>query len=243
MTIFGYARNIDESRSFAEQARALRAKGCEKMVFEIANRQISDQPKLSGLISEMQKNDTLVVLSIDKIAKSEEDLKEFLDIFYKRSLFLFSIKGSIKNYQESRVLPSLDCSFLALARNYIFKEADRERAKVAKKLKALKNNDPSAVLEKRSEEAYRRKIFSEGDDWFRYCEKLRPYLTWIEVVEVVNFYGNYANPWTVKRLKLALRFCIRSGISGKFDMFHRARVMGKKKKEEIIERAINEMKK
>ena len=73
-------------------------------------------------------------------------------------------------------------------------------------------------------------------------EKLRPYLTWIEVVEVVNFYGKYANPWTVKRLKLALRFCIRSGISKKNDMFHRAWVMSKKEKAEIKERVVNEMK-
>ncbi len=242
MTIFGYARNIDESRSFAEQARALRAKGCEKMVFEIANRQISDQPKLSSLVAEMQNYDMLVVLSIDKIAKSEEDLKELLEIFFERNLFLFSIKGSIRNYKECEVLSSLDCSVLASAKNYILKETDRERARVAKKCRALKKNEFGAVLEKRSGEAYRKKIFSEGDDWFRYCEKLRPYLTWTEVVEVVNFYGKYADPWTVKRLKLALRFCIRSGISGKDDMFHRARIMGKKKKEEIKERAITEIK-
>jgi DNA invertase Pin-like site-specific DNA recombinase len=76
--LVGYARVSTDSQSVETQVAMLKAAGCEKVFTETASGSKTDRPVLSKLIKTLQPNDVLVVVRLDRLARSTRDLLNLL---------------------------------------------------------------------------------------------------------------------------------------------------------------------
>ena len=72
--IIGYARASTTGQSLENQIEALKAQGCEKIFQEKIIGFDRKRPELANMLAALQKGDTLIVTSLDRLARSTHDL-------------------------------------------------------------------------------------------------------------------------------------------------------------------------
>jgi len=75
--LVGYARTstTDQAAGLADQKARLKAAGCERVYVEqVSAAEGKDRPQLTALLGFMRQSDTLVVLKLDRLARSVLDL-------------------------------------------------------------------------------------------------------------------------------------------------------------------------
>src|SRR3954464_11877916 len=70
MTLVGYARVSTEDQATARQLDELRAAGCREVAEEHASGADRDRPVLARTLARLRPGDTLVVVSLDRLARS-----------------------------------------------------------------------------------------------------------------------------------------------------------------------------
>jgi len=78
MPLYGYARVSTRDQDLASQDAELRAAGCAKVFKEKVSGARSDRPELAKL-RRMEPSDVLVVMRLDRLARSTRDLLNILD--------------------------------------------------------------------------------------------------------------------------------------------------------------------
>jgi DNA invertase Pin-like site-specific DNA recombinase len=69
-TIYGYAGVSTSGQSVAEQVRQLRAAGAVNVFREVASGAAIDRPQLRRLLSEVAAGDVVMVMRLDRLARS-----------------------------------------------------------------------------------------------------------------------------------------------------------------------------
>jgi len=77
--VYGYARVSTEEQSLEAQAAELKAMGCERVFMEKASGKDRDRPALEELMAGLKSGDVLLVVKIDRLARSLKDLIFLLD--------------------------------------------------------------------------------------------------------------------------------------------------------------------
>jgi DNA invertase Pin-like site-specific DNA recombinase len=72
--IFGYARVSTDGQSVDAQIRQLRAAGAVRIFREVASGAQTDRPKLRKAIAQLEADDVLQVVRLDRLARSTRDL-------------------------------------------------------------------------------------------------------------------------------------------------------------------------
>lgn len=72
--IFGYARVSTDGQSVEAQVRQLRAAGAVRVFREVASGTRADRPQLRKAIAQLEADDTLLVVRLDRLARSTRDL-------------------------------------------------------------------------------------------------------------------------------------------------------------------------
>ena len=83
MTTIGYARVSSEGQTLAAQTEALHGAGCAKIYSEKMSGAYSERPALAKAIQALGNGDTLVVVKLDRVARSTRDLLNILDAIAK----------------------------------------------------------------------------------------------------------------------------------------------------------------
>ena len=86
--IYGYARVSTEEQNLDGQILELEKLGCETIVVEKVSGKNLKRPELQTLISSLQKNDVLIVVKIDRLARS------LIDLIFLLSLSLIFLASS-----------------------------------------------------------------------------------------------------------------------------------------------------
>lgn len=86
--IYGYARVSTEEQNLDGQILELQKLGCETIVVEKVSGKNLKRPELQNLIGSLQKNDVLIVVKIDRLARSLIDLIFLLDEIANREAVL-----------------------------------------------------------------------------------------------------------------------------------------------------------
>ena len=94
MPLFGYARVSTNGQDLAAQDAELRAFGCAKVFKEKASGARSDRPELAKVIGRLEPGDVLVVVRLDRLARSTKDLLNVLDELSKRGAGFRSLKDT-----------------------------------------------------------------------------------------------------------------------------------------------------
>jgi len=94
MTLYGYARVSTNGQDLSAQDAELMAAGCAKVFKEKASGAKTDRPELAKLIRRLEEGDVLVVVRLDRLARSTKDLLNVLDEIGKRGAGFRSLKDT-----------------------------------------------------------------------------------------------------------------------------------------------------
>ncbi|UGB00946.1 recombinase family protein [Leclercia sp. G3L] len=142
--IFGYARVSTKDQNLERQLAALEPI-CDKIVIEKeSGKTTSERPELLNLLSHLRKGDTLIVHSIDRLARNTRDLLEMIDSLVERGIVIRFHTNSMNfdNSQQSRLILTMMGAVAEFERGMIASRRNEgiAIAKEAKKYKGKQKN-------------------------------------------------------------------------------------------------------
>jgi DNA invertase Pin-like site-specific DNA recombinase len=220
MALIGYARVSTGDQTVAPQAEALRAAGCAEIHEEQASGGDRARPVLARVLDRMRKGDTLVVVRIDRLARSLSHLLEVIERLDARGAHFRSLTDPIDTASPQG---KFTLQVLGAA-------AEFERALIRERTRAglvsaraqgrvggnpgLRARDPAAVRKVQAArlDGYVARLGETAADWVPHVRRLRPAMPWEDVLRIVNAgLPPGRSRWTQARLIRAVRRYVAEG--------------------------------
>ena len=219
MPLIGYARVSTEDQTPLPQSQALKSAGCAEIHEEQASGGNRARPVLARVLERIGKGDTLVVVRIDRLARSLSHLLEVIERLEAKGAFFRSIQDPIDtgSPQGKFTLQVLGAA------------AEFERALIRERTKAglasartkgrvggnpgLRARDPGAQRKVRlaRQDGCMERLNETAQDWVPHVRRLRPDMAWEDVVRIINGPLPEARRWTQSRLLRAVNAYVRDG--------------------------------
>lgn len=94
MAVYGYARVSTDGQSLAAQVTSLKEAGCERIFQEKISGARSDRKELARLLDALEKGDVVIVIRLDRLARSTRDLLNLLDTIAGKGAGFKSLKDN-----------------------------------------------------------------------------------------------------------------------------------------------------
>ena len=219
MALIGYARVSTEDQTPLPQAQALRAGGCAEVHEEQASGGDRARPVLARVLERIRPGDTLVVVRIDRLARSLSHLLEVIERLEAKGAFFRSLRDPIDTASPQG---KFTLQVLGAA-------AEFERALIRERTKAglasarsegriggnpgLRARDPAALRKVRlaRQDGYMERLHATATDWVPHVRRLRPDMAWEDVLRIVNAPLPDTRRWTQARLLRAVHAYVRDG--------------------------------
>jgi len=219
MPLIGYARVSTEDQTPLPQSQALKSAGCAEIHEEQASGGNRARPVLARVLERVAKGDTLVVVRIDRLARSLSHLLEVIERLEAKGAFFRSIEDPIDTASPQG---KFTLQVLGAA-------AEFERALIRERTKAglasartkgrvggnpgLRAKDPAALRKVRlaRHDGYMERLNETAQDWVPHVRRLRPDLAWEDVLRIINGPLPEARSWTQSRLQRAVKAYVRDG--------------------------------
>ena len=219
MPLIGYARVSTEDQTPLPQSQALKSAGCTEIHEEQASGGNRARPVLARVLERIGKGDTLVVVRIDRLARSLSHLLEVIERLEAKGAFFRSLTDPI---DTSSPQGKFTLQILGAA-------AEFERALIRERTKAglasartkgriggnpgLRARDPAALRKVRlaRQDGYMERLNKTAQDWVPHVRRLRPDLAWEDVVRIINGPLPHDRCWTQSRLLRAVNAYVRDG--------------------------------
>lgn len=194
MPLIGYARVSTEDQTPLPQVQALKATGCCTVYEEQASGGNRARPVLARVLESVRRGDTLVVVRIDRLARSLSHLLEVIERLEAKGAFFRSIEDPIDTASPQG---KFTLQVLGAA-------AEFERALIRERTKAglasaraggriggnpgLRARDPAALRKVRlaRQDGYMARLGETAQDWVPLVRRLRPTMPWEDVLRLVN---------------------------------------------------------
>jgi DNA invertase Pin-like site-specific DNA recombinase len=211
MPLIGYARVSTEDQTPLPQSQALKSAGCAEIHEEQASGGNRARPVLARVLERIGKGDTLVVVRIDRLARSLSHLLEVIERLEAKSAFFRSLTDPIDTSS-----PQGKFTLQVLGAAAEFERAlIRERTKAglaSARTKGRVGGNPG--LRARDPAALRKVRLARQDgymDWVPHVRRLRPDMAWEDVLRIVNGPLPRDRHWTQSRLLRAVNAYVRDG--------------------------------
>lgn len=219
MPLIGYARVSTEEQNPLPQAQALKTAGCAEIYEEHGSGGNRARPVLGRVLAQMRKGDTLVVVRIDRLARSLSHLLEVIEQLEAKGAFFRSIQDPIDTASPQG---KFTLQVLGAA-------AEFERALIRERTKAglasargrgriggnpgLRAGDPAAKQKVRlaRQDGHMERLAETAQDWVPHVRRLRPGMPWEDVLRIINASLPQNRHWTQPRLLRAVRAYVRDG--------------------------------
>jgi DNA invertase Pin-like site-specific DNA recombinase len=219
VTLIGYARVSTEEQTTLPQLQALRSAGCNEIKEEQASGGDRARPVLMRVMERVSRGDTLVVVRIDRLARSLSHLLEVIEQLESKGAFFRSLQDPIDTASPQG---KFTLQVLGAA-------AEFERALIRERTKAglasarlqgrvggnpgLRNRDPIALHKVRlgRYDAYIERLNLTAQNWVPQVRRLRPDMPWEDVLRLINAPLDARERWTQARLIRAVRAYVREG--------------------------------
>ncbi len=220
--MIGYARVSTEDQRTLRQVDELRAAGCTEILEEHASGADRLRSVLAALLRRgLARGDTLVVVKLDRLARSLEHLLEVVRTLEARGAFLRVLGDPIDTATpQGRFMLQMLGAVAEFERALIRERVVSGLARAAREGRrggnpALRARDPQALrrLQHAREDAYLARVLAGAEAWLPLVVRLRAEegRTWDEVVRAVNARAA-AGHWTKPRLVRAVRALARDGM-------------------------------
>lgn len=220
MPLIGYARVSTEDQTPLPQVQELKVAGCSEIHEEQGSGGSRTRPVLARLLERIRSGDVLVVVRIDRLARSLSHLLEVIERLESKGAHFRSLHDPIDTASPQG---KFTLQVLGAA-------AEFERALIRERTKAglrsaraegriggnpgLRARDPAAIrkVSAARAEAHFEKLAASASDWVPLVRRLRPDMPWEDVLRIVNAeLPRDRTPWTLERLTRAVKTYVREG--------------------------------
>ncbi len=219
MPLIGYARVSTEDQTPLPQRQALNSAGCAEIHEEHASGGNRARPVLARVLERVGKGDTLVVVRIDRLARSLSHLLDVIERLEAQGAYFRSIQDPIDTAS-----PQGKFTLQVLGAAAEFERAlirERTRAGLASARgkgriggnPGLRARDPAALrkLKLARMDSYMERLNETAQDWVAHVRRLRPDMAWEDVLRIINAPLPPDRRWSQSRLLRAVKAYVRDG--------------------------------
>ncbi|GGW39483.1 TonB-dependent receptor [Gemmobacter lanyuensis] len=164
---------------------------------------------LARVLERIGKGDTLVVVRIDRLARSLSHLLEVIERLEAKGAFFRSLMDPI---DTSSPQGKFTLQVLGAARTKAGLASARTKGRVGGN-PGLRARDPAALRKVRlaRQDGYMESLNETAQDWVPHVRRLRPDMAWEDVLRIVNGPLPRERQWTQSRLLRAVNAYVRDG--------------------------------
>ncbi|MCG8274171.1 recombinase family protein [Aquamicrobium sp. NLF2-7] len=216
--LIGYARVSTDEQATEAQEMELRAAGCETVVQEHGSGASRARPALSRLLRDISSGDTLVVVRIDRLARSVSHLLEVIEGLTEKGVHFRSLRDPIDTTTPQGMFSLQVLGAVAQLERSLISERTKAGIKAAKAKGRLPGNPgirerrPEALAKMTAAQkaAYGARIQATANQWLPTVRRLRPDHTWDDIAHVLKQRGLN---WTPERLRRAVKWMVAEGMA------------------------------
>lgn len=209
----GYARVSTDEQATAAQEIELRAAGCDTIIEERGSGASRARPALARLVREIGAGDTLVVVRLDRLARSVSHLLEVIEDLTTKGAHFRSLRDPIDTTTPQGMFSLQVLGAVAQLERALISERTKAGIEAAK-AKGKKPGNPG-IRERRPEAlakvtaaqkaAYGARIQATVNQWLPTVRRMRPDHTWDDIARVLTQRGL---DWTPERLRRAVKWLV-----------------------------------
>lgn len=216
--LIGYARVSTDEQATEAQEMELRAAGCETIVQEHGSGASRARPALSRLLRDISSGDTLVVVRIDRLARSVSHLLEVIEGLTEKGVHFRSLRDPIDTTTPQGMFSLQVLGAVAQLERSLISERTKAGIKAAKAKGRLPGNPgirerrPEALAKMTAAQkaAYGIRVQATANQWLPTVKRLRPDHTWNDIARVLKQRGL---DWTPERLRRAVKWMVAEGMA------------------------------
>lgn len=214
----GYARVSTDEQATEAQEIELRAAGCEIIVQEHGSGASRARPALSRIMNEIGAGDVLVVVRLDRLARSVSHLLEVIEDLTAKGAHFRSLRDPIDTSTPQGMFSLQVLGAVAQLERALISERTKAGIAAARKKGKLPGNPgmrdrrPEALAKTAAARraAYGARIQSGTNAWLPTVRRMRPAHPWEDVVRVLNQKGS---SWTPERLRRAVKWLVKEHLA------------------------------
>ena len=220
--LIGYARVSTDGQGTDPQRDELRAAGCHDILEEHASGADRSRPVLARILRDMRRGDTLVVVRLDRLARSVShllavieqleaagahfrSLRDPIDTTTPQGMFSLQVLGAVAQLERSLIAERTKAGL----------RAARARGRIGGN-PGLRARDPDAIrkVRARRDAAHLEGILGRLDAWLPIVRRMRPGQPWGDIERVLNRRSGQGDGpfWTEERLRRTVRRLAAEGI-------------------------------
>jgi DNA invertase Pin-like site-specific DNA recombinase len=207
--LIGYARVSPDDQFNDTQVDELRAAGCGRIHHEQGSGASSARPVLARLLVDLAAGDVLVIVSLDRLARSVSHLLDVIENLQMRGVHFRSLHDPIDTSTPQGILALQVLGSVVRLERAVLVERTKSGMKAAKARGKIAGNPglrerrPEAIraISLARERAYLEDLIASAPTWLPMVRQLRPQHSWENVVLILNRQGQ---DWTVERLRRAV---------------------------------------
>ena len=219
MALIGYARVSTDEQDTAAQQDALRAQGCVLILEDKASGGSRDRPNLARALARVGPGDTLLVVRIDRLARSLAHLLEIVETLRAKGAYFRSINDPIDTSSAQGMLMTQMLGAFAEFERALIRERTRAglKAAIARGAKPgnpkMRARDPAAIDDIRHSltQRYLHELIDGRQRWLPTVERLRPHLPWALVLRQIRTIAPPLRSFTERTLVKACRALVKAG--------------------------------
>lgn len=216
--LIGYARVSTDEQTTEAQEIELRSAGCDLIVQEHGSGASRARPSLGKLLREIGRGDTLVVVRLDRLARSVGHLLEVIDDLSAKGAHFRSLRDPIDTSTPQGMFSLQVLGAVAQLERALISERTKAgiRAAKAKGKKpgnpGLRDGKPEALakITAAQKAAYGERIQGTANQWLPTVRRMRPDHTWDDIARVLKQRGL---DWTPERLRRAVKWMVSEGMA------------------------------
>jgi DNA invertase Pin-like site-specific DNA recombinase len=205
--LIGYARVSTEDQGTDPQVDELRAAGCGTVCEEHASGADRSRPVLARLLREIRPGETLVVVRLDRLARSVSHLLAVIEQLEARGAHFRSLRDPIDTTTPQGMFSLQVLGAVAQLERALIAERTKAGLRSARSRGRIGGNpglhahDPVAIRKVRAarDAAHLNGVLAHLDEWLPTVRRMRPAQPWGDVVRVLNRSGE--TTWTSERLR------------------------------------------
>jgi DNA invertase Pin-like site-specific DNA recombinase len=219
--LIGYARVSTDEQDTVAQQDALRVQGCVEIFEDKASGASKERPNLARALGRAGQGDTLLVVRIDRLARSLSHLLEIVETLRGKGAYFRSIHDPIDTSSAQGMLMTQMLGAFAEFERALIRERTRAgiKAAVARGAKPgnprMRERDPVAISNIRvsHNERHLNELLDGRHRWLPTVERLRPHLPWALVLRQVLAITPPVRSFSERTLVKACRNLVRASSS------------------------------
>jgi DNA invertase Pin-like site-specific DNA recombinase len=217
--LLGYARVSTEDQATDAQTDELKSAGCLTIYEEHGSGASRARPELARLLKDIRASDVLVVVRLDRLARSVSHLLEVIERLEAKGAHFRSLRDPIDTSTPQGMFSLQVLGAVAQLERALISERTKAGIKAAVARGKLPGNpglrarDPAAIRKAAAarDHVFTGDVLATMDRWLPTVRQMRPSSPWDDVVRVLN--QESQQNWTVERLRRAVRRAVRERVA------------------------------